>query len=37
MPVDLGGLPIYYIAFNTLLNNESVGSKFNPKTYFKEK
>ena len=37
MPVDLGGLPIDYIALNTLLNKESVKSKFNPKTDFQRK
>ena len=37
MPVDLGGLPIDYIALNTLLNKESVRSKFNPKTDFQRK
>ena len=37
MPVDLGGLPIDYIALNTLLNKESVKSKFNPKTDFQKK
>jgi len=37
MPVDLGGLPIDYIALNTLLNKESVRGKFNPKTDFQRK
>jgi dTDP-4-amino-4,6-dideoxygalactose transaminase len=37
MPVDLGGLPIDYIKLNTLLNKESVRSKFNPKTDFQRK
>ena len=37
MPVDLGGLPVDYIALNTLLNKESVRSKFNPKTDFQRK
>ena len=37
MPVDLGGLPIDYIALNTLLNKKSVKSKFNPKTDFQRK
>ena len=37
MPVDLGGLPIDYIALNTLLNKESVKIKFNKKKYFKIK
>ena len=37
MPVDLGGLPIDYIELNTLLNKESVKSKFNPKTDFQRK
>jgi len=37
MPVDLGGLPVDYIALNTLLNKESVRNKFNPKTDFQRK
>ena len=37
MPVDLGGLPADYIALNSLLNKESVKSKFEPKTAFQKK
>ena len=37
MPVDLGGLPVDYIALNSLLSKESVRSKFNPKTDFQRK
>ena len=37
MPVDLGGLPIDYIALNNLLNKESIKSKFTPKTEFQKK
>jgi dTDP-4-amino-4,6-dideoxygalactose transaminase len=37
MPVDIGGLPIDYIALNKLLNKESVRSKFTPKTDFQKK
>ena len=37
MPVDIGGLPVDYIALNNLLNKESVKSKFNPKTDFQRK
>ena len=37
MPVDLGGLPVDYITLNSLLNKESVRSKFNPKTDFQRK
>ncbi|MAV64379.1 MAG: capsular biosynthesis protein [Candidatus Marinimicrobia bacterium] len=37
MPVDLGGLPIDYIALNLLLNKESIKSKFKPKTDFQRK
>tara|TARA_B110001450_G_scaffold241185_1_gene250478 strand:+ start:4024 stop:5244 length:1221 start_codon:yes stop_codon:yes gene_type:complete len=37
MPVDLGGLPADYIALNSLLNKESVKSKFKPKTAFQKK
>ena len=37
MPVDVGGLPIDYIALNKLLNKESVRSKFTPKTDFQKK
>ena len=37
MPVDLGGLPIDYIALNSLLSKESVVSKFHPKTDFQKK
>ena len=37
MPVDLGGLPIDYIALMTLLNKESVRKMFNPKTGFQRK
>ena len=37
MPVDLGGLPIDYIALNSLLNKESVRGKFIPKTDFQRK
>ena len=37
MPVDLGGLPADYIALNSLLNKESVLTKFNPKTDFQRK
>ena len=34
MPVDLGGLPIDYIALKSLLNKDSVKNKFTPKTAF---
>ena len=37
MPVDLGGLPVDYIALNELLNKVSVSKKFNPKTEFQRK
>ncbi len=37
MPVDLGGLPIDYIALNNLLCKESVRSLFSPKTDFQKK
>ena len=37
MPVDLGGLPIDYIALNNLLNKDSVKNKFTPKTDFQKK
>jgi dTDP-4-amino-4,6-dideoxygalactose transaminase len=37
MPVDLGGLPVDYIALNRLVNRESVKSKFNPRTDFQRK
>ena len=37
MPVDIGGLPVDYIALNNLLNKESVKSKFTPKTAFQKK
>ena len=37
MPVDIGGLPIDYIALNILLSKESVLTKFNPKTDFQKK
>ena len=37
MPVDLGGLPIDYIALNSLLSKENIRSKFNPKTDFQKK
>jgi len=37
MPVDLGGLPADYTALNSLLNEESVKSVFNPKTDFQRK
>ena len=37
MPVDLGGLPVDYIALNKLLSKECVKSKFNPKTDFQKK
>jgi dTDP-4-amino-4,6-dideoxygalactose transaminase len=37
MPVDLGGLPIDYIALNNLLNKESIKRKFTPKTDFQKK
>ena len=37
MPVDLGGLPIDYIALNSLLSKERVVSKFHPKTDFQKK
>ena len=37
MPVDLGGLPVDYVALNSLLSKESVKSKFNPKTDFQRK
>jgi dTDP-4-amino-4,6-dideoxygalactose transaminase len=34
MPIDLEGLPIDYIALNSLLSKESVRNKFNPKAGF---
>ena len=37
MPVDLGGLPVDYLALTNLLNQESVRSIFNPKTDFQKK
>jgi dTDP-4-amino-4,6-dideoxygalactose transaminase len=37
MPVDLGGLPVDYIALNRLVNRESVKSKYNPRTDFQRK
>ena len=37
MPVDLGGLPVDYIALNRLLSKKNVKSKFNPKTEFQRK
>ena len=37
MPIDLGGLPVDYIALNALLNKVSVSKKFNPKTEFQRK
>ena len=37
MPVDIGGLPIDYIALNNLLNKESNKRKFTPKTDFQKK
>ena len=37
MPVDLGGLPVDYIALNSLLNRECVLTKFNAKTDFQRK
>ena len=37
MPIDLGGLPVDYVALNILLSKESVKSKFNPKTDFQRK
>lgn len=37
MPVDLGGLPVDYIALNSLLNKESILTKFSPKTDFQRK
>ena len=37
MPVDLGGLPIDYIALNNLLNKEIVKRKFIAKTDFQKK
>ena len=37
MPVDLGGLPVDYVALNNLLNKENIRTKFNPKTDFQKK
>ena len=37
MPVDLGGLPIDYIALNKLLKKGSVKNKFTPKTSFQKR
>lgn len=37
MPVDIGGLPIDYIALNNLLNKEVVKNMFTPKTAFQKK
>ena len=37
MPVDLGGLPVDYIALNSLLSKESILTKFSPKTDFQRK
>ena len=37
MPVDVGGLPIDYVALNKLLNKDSIRSKFIPKTDFQRK
>ena len=37
MPVDLGGLPVDYLALNSLISKESVKCKFNPRTDFQRK
>ena len=37
MPVDLGGLPVDYVALNNLLNKENIRTRFNPKTDFQKK
>ena len=37
MPVDIGGLPVDYIALINLLNSDSVRKKFNPETDFQRK
>ena len=37
MPVDLGGLPVDYIALNALLNKVSVSKNLIQKQNFKEK
>ena len=37
MPVDLGGMPIDYIALNKLLKKDSVKNKFTPKTSFQKR
>ena len=37
MPVDLGGLPVDYIALNKLLNKKSIRANFSPKTDFQKK
>ena len=37
MPVDIGGLPVDYVALNSLLVKENVRSKFCPKTDFQRK
>lgn len=37
MPVDLGGMPVDYIALNSIINKESVKNNFIPKTDFQKK